>query len=418
MPAYEDIDPLLWNVYPVGKNLVVEALDRAISETVDIEFARLTENMAEEQREALLREARGEILLLGELQMPNYNDEMVAVVYAVAYHLQHTNLAYSVIGDMLNRRSHGEPILARAGKLHVVDFGCGTLAMQFGLTLAVADALERGEEIKSVHIDSMDTNKPMFTLGDKLWEKFTRIVNYDYKLRLNWVRDACNLVTHSLHHRIDTINPIEGAESWLSVIHAAYDENKSVIQRDLAEIYGSIQPAVGMVTCYGRHDQLQSIQDSFAARSDYPFDESIYALWQQTGKELPQRLHCPQGYEKLRLTEQNRKLQLIGNSNVSRRTANAVLNWTWDIWNFIYTLDSWQPVAAVVEGTDNSQSEVVKPPFRIGDGVSSRTHGNGIVREIDPIDDGWKAGVDFGEGKLRYFSGDLRALTPRPKESR
>lgn len=31
------------------------------------------------------------------------------------------------------------------GKLHVVDFGCGALAMQFGVALAAADAIRDGQ---------------------------------------------------------------------------------------------------------------------------------------------------------------------------------------------------------------------------------------------------------------------------------
>lgn len=43
-----------------------------------------------------------------------------------------------MIADMVNAKG----VLTDTGNLHVVDFGCGLLAMQFGVVLASADTSE------------------------------------------------------------------------------------------------------------------------------------------------------------------------------------------------------------------------------------------------------------------------------------
>ena len=42
--------------------------------------------------------------------------------------------------------------------------------MQFGLALAVADALECDERIAGVWLDAIDTGRPMMELGKRLWQ--------------------------------------------------------------------------------------------------------------------------------------------------------------------------------------------------------------------------------------------------------
>lgn len=54
-----------------------------------------------------------------------------------------------MIADMVGDKSD---VLTNAGKLHVVDFSCGALAMQFGIDLNAADAIRNGQMIDEIHI--------------------------------------------------------------------------------------------------------------------------------------------------------------------------------------------------------------------------------------------------------------------------
>ena len=44
--------------------------------------------------------------------------------------------------------------------------------MKFAVAWAVAEALENGEQISSVKVDSYDVNTPMLRIGISLWNEF------------------------------------------------------------------------------------------------------------------------------------------------------------------------------------------------------------------------------------------------------
>lgn len=312
---------------------VVNALDTAISETVEGEHCRLTRNMAERQKSDLFNEARRQVLSLRNLEMPEYDDEFVAMVYVAAYQLQHIHLTYSMVKDMQSRRNASTPAMVRTGNLQVVDFGCGALAMQFGVALAVADALEAGENITHVKVDSMDINRPMLFIGRKIWKKFVDIVERDKGGDLRWVRKACRRLQFRLHTRVGTIERVGDADSWLSAIHAVYEENEATVKRDLKSLYDGIAPVAGFMTCYAKHDQQDNQQYAAIAKRVSPFVGPKYDLRQRTGKELRRILFG----EAERTTEINRNWRLINDpTNDTRRTHKAVLDWTWDIALFEY----------------------------------------------------------------------------------
>ena len=95
-----------------------------------------------------------------------------------------------MITEMAKRRDPKRAVLTRKGKLHVVDFGCGTLAMQFGVALAAADALQRGQTLNSIKIDLIDSSQPMIDFGLKIWSRFKKEVENNE--RLADLSEACD----------------------------------------------------------------------------------------------------------------------------------------------------------------------------------------------------------------------------------
>ena len=150
-----------------------------------------------------LRQSEQNILQLRNgNDMPNYSDPMVVLWYAIQYQMRHINLAYTLIKD-----TTGNSGLTDAGRLHVADFGAGCLAMQFGLALAVADALESGQDIAGVWLDAIDTGRPIMELGKRLWQVLASEVGSRAGL----------LQCEDLSHRLYELFRPEGAPPYGSI---------------------------------------------------------------------------------------------------------------------------------------------------------------------------------------------------------
>ena len=116
---------------------------------------------------------------LRALRMPDYNNDILAAAYLLEYHPQHVGLAHAIVSQLVNSRGDGKLIVGDSSRLHVVDLAAGTLAMQFGVAIAVADALIRGELIEEVVVDSVDINPAMMKVGRIAWDKFVLNVQSD-----------------------------------------------------------------------------------------------------------------------------------------------------------------------------------------------------------------------------------------------
>ncbi len=336
----------------MDKRAVLDALDRAVYMTALAEYKRLTANRTENEAVLLRDQARFEAFKLNQTDMPDYDNEMVAVFYAAMYQLQHINLAYSVIKDFVNLGNYEEAITDPAGTLQVVDFGAGGLAMQFGLTLAVADALEAGQAVKAVYVDSIDLSLPMMFLGDKIWERFKEITGSGKNGRLRWVNEACQLVEHEFHDHVGTISVVKESNAWLSAIHAIYETTVIDVRNDLAEVYSRIQPVAGFITCYGNHEGQGKEGNTGLARIISPFTPSKFELRLLSGNP---RIQDAGGVRPLpmqfayyidsrwvrRVTRINEEWGLI-NSDGTMRTETSVLNWTWDTAVFAFKDNKYQ----------------------------------------------------------------------------
>ena len=213
------------------KQAVVVALDKALTNVAIREFNRLSYRLTREQVADRIRNALNSLRDLQAGNIPDYG-EWDALFYHW-YQPSQINLAYSMI----------KSTAAVSDKLRVMDFGCGVLAMQFGVVLAAADALEEMQSISEIRIDSLDTSQSMVNMGQKIWEQFKVELNKDFNLK--YVSLACEIISPQITLNLNNPSTTGVAsnsawanawqsECWVSALHTVYDNKR---QRDNVQVW-------------------------------------------------------------------------------------------------------------------------------------------------------------------------------------
>lgn len=156
----------------MDNELLFGALDRAITRVANNQYNGLSDKMSPTE---LGDKVHWSLNSLRELQRgnpPNYNDPWIALFYITWYQPKQIHLAHSLIEEQKTIRNTNSLLIDNSQSLHVIDFGCGALAMKFAVAWAVAEALENGEQFSSVKVDSYDVNTPMLRIGISLWNEF------------------------------------------------------------------------------------------------------------------------------------------------------------------------------------------------------------------------------------------------------
>lgn len=227
--------------------LATKVLDKAISEVFCNELNRLSLWLDPIQKTRKVEYALRQLKGLQAGIMPKY-DEWVALFYIGWYQGSQINLAYSIISKMIR---NGAPLNNR---LHIVDFGCGALAMQFGAALAVADAIRQGQAISTIRIDLIDDSAPMIAIGREIWVAFTRGLS-QYP-QLTHVSQSCGKIA-SQEVKATSVNKCPGI-CWISAIHAVYDENKENLKGDLSDIVNRLAPDIWFTSTHYHSKSLLS----------------------------------------------------------------------------------------------------------------------------------------------------------------
>ena len=233
------------------------ALEQSIMNVANAEYERLAQGMTADQRADRIGRALRSLSLLQTGGMPDYKEAWNVLFYMLWYQPKQVNLAYSIIRGVIEQRLDGNTFLNReSGRLHIVDFGCGSLAMQFAMALVVADALERGELIGAVHIDSMDSSQAMINLGQATWNEFQRLAREeplldDLSLSFETITSATYLV-----EPLPAIERDISRDCWLSAIHAVYDTNLGYVKEALKGYKDDLNPYLGFITSFRGKESL------------------------------------------------------------------------------------------------------------------------------------------------------------------
>ena len=153
-----------------------------------------------------------------------------------------------MIKAMTMQRDSEGAVLTPTGKLHVVDFGCGTLAMQFGIALAAANALQKGQCLTAIRIDLIDSSRAMIDMGLKIWDQFKEEIDKDQQLAK--LSKACELIHLKTLTGDEDPTIQQGSDSWLSAIHVVYADNKDKVKIGLERLSSKTDPDVGFVTSH------------------------------------------------------------------------------------------------------------------------------------------------------------------------
>jgi len=225
--------------------LTTEALDKAITKVVRDEFKRISKNSSAVETAQKVEYALDQLSKLQRGVMPKY-DEWIAPFYVSWYQPPQINLAYSMITDMVEEACDGA--LTPTGKLYVYDFGCGALAMQFGVALAAADALRKGQKLDSVYIASSDTSKAMISIGVKVWKQFKSEARKEPCL--SFLSQACEMIEAQIINGRPARKSSADEIRWLSAIHTAYKTNQEEVKSDLDLLRADLNPDIGFATSH------------------------------------------------------------------------------------------------------------------------------------------------------------------------
>lgn len=230
------------------------SLDRAIAKTADAEFKRLREGLSPEAIAGNIHTALVELRKLSgpEPEMPDYSKEWVPLLYTTWYQPRQANLAYSLIRKVMSRHE-GSLTRNTDGNLYVVDFGCGALATQISLTLAVAYALNKGQNINRVEVYGLDSSQPMIDMGERLWEGWgEEIIDANLRNAYNLVSSENAALPRDAASWISNRIPEDG-DHWLVALHVSYSENATEVKGCLEQIDGQLKTNVGIVTSNSDH---------------------------------------------------------------------------------------------------------------------------------------------------------------------
>ena len=243
---------------------VIEALDKAIARaglnalTTAMEKPPYSGMEPDARKQAVLAKSNALRESLGNLVSPDYADDVTAAAYLFTYQASHIGVAWAMVQEMARNRPRSNLLLVDSGKLHVVDFGCGALAMQFGVALAIAEAIEKGEKIDSVVIDGIDTSRPMQDIGMSVWQEFGKAV--DSGLRLEALSSAWRLIEYNCHDNYRSVQQIPDAEVWLSAMHAVYQSSKDEIKHIFGHFRKNATPTAVFATCWGTKHSTANVE--------------------------------------------------------------------------------------------------------------------------------------------------------------
>lgn len=309
---------------------LVEALDQAIAkaakDTLDEALGKPPYNRmtTDERTHVVRRQANAMRSALGGLRMPDYNEDITAAAYLLNYHPSHIGLAHAVVNQAVTSGSAGKLMANDTDRFHVVDLASGTLAMQFGIAIAVADALIRGEGISKVVVDSVDINPAMLKAGRMAWDNFVLNVQSDENLIA--LAESCQLIEPHRYVSYDAVPERDGV-CWMSCLHGIYDESSEAVRRALYALYGKHRPSFGLMTCWGTSADDQNV--NIAMRIS-PFRDGN---WQAHHYFLPRG----QEYD-IPFLFNNREPSADKTREVGRRS--GVLPQSWDIF--------WRPTDTAV----------------------------------------------------------------------
>ncbi len=238
---------------------IANTLNASINDVCEARLIQATKRLGEGPVLDKFHASEVSLKRLLESKLPDYSG-LDPVVYAIWYHACHVAMSYKIFRTLIDRTRF---LITDAGPSNVVrilDVGCGTHAGLFGLTLAVASAIERREDIPKFQFHSIDPCPDMPKLGRRLWSDFldktcrTRVSG----LIENALKRIRLTETKSSIHELDlqTTGAIGTRQNWLLAMHVVYDETIDELRETFRNLSGRFDPDIGVLTSHYANTEL------------------------------------------------------------------------------------------------------------------------------------------------------------------
>lgn len=255
----EQTDRVMVGAASVG--MIGDMVDRAVAKVAEQEFRRLSRALSEEEAVDHVHRALAELRKLREGSVPAYDCEWVALFYLTWYQARQINLVYS----LLVQRNVGLP-----RRLHVVDLGCGAMAVQFALAIFAATSGQAGTRISLTGIDS---SRQMIAIGVELWKCFRKMIREEVRgFRTPETIHLLDRVTTVISKEYRTFDSLDSyRRSYDECIRAEADRRAAAVRSTLPSYLV-------------RHRAIRAARDRLAAHFTY-WMTSIHAVY-----HFPQQL--------------------------------------------------------------------------------------------------------------------------------
>ena len=303
------------------------ALDRAVAVVAQEEFDSLRRGLRAAEVTAKIANAlRG----LGTLQNPSaappdYKDPWLALCYILWYQPGQTYLAYRLLSQLAQGR--------RFGILQVVDFGCGSLATEIALDIAlVTEAITASRPMQGgAYVDSLDVSPEMIRFGESISREM--LSNPDSPLADSDLISERNLVDPNT---LDFSDLAPDEDRWLTAFHTVYGPDASEVKRRLTMISDRVEPDWLLMTSHKSKSAALRRASPVAEAQSYP----IVLPSENEQRDLPSVTNISHVRQHIQSFASETKLPSESNADV-----NLVVNYMGGIPDWMQSIQSSMCVA-------------------------------------------------------------------------
>ncbi|MYD35749.1 MAG: hypothetical protein F4X20_01820 [Dehalococcoidia bacterium] len=237
---------------------VTKALDEAISKTARHWFEEHKSTVGDSRAAAGLIHGYQEIRKLVTGGMPVY-----------WYQAPHINMAYTTALQLLEQSALD---CSTDRPLHTYDFGCGALATQFGLSLAVTERVGSTTDSVDISIKSVDESVVMEAIGWRVWHEFRLEIGNKAKYpHLDVLRQVCESLVFNRSVQYT-------GETWVTAHHVVYQENHADVTKQLSELTRELNPQYVLMTTRSRKEDLLPQASALGMYTRYSFERVLTDL--------------------------------------------------------------------------------------------------------------------------------------------
>ncbi len=212
-----------------------DRLDQALVRVAQQEFDRLSRGHSQPELRKRVSEGLGSLGGLAFGTPADYDDPWVALLYLTWYFPRQVRLAADISASMFDSRRDGSQ------PLWILDYGCGTLATLFGLSLA----RDRRADRPPIGVLAIDPSEQMRRLGLVVWRTSPELVDN---------RILCAPRKEDFMKRLWS-QPTYSTETWFIAMHAIYEENQERLSSIVDEFQQKYSPTEMVLTCNSQHEK-------------------------------------------------------------------------------------------------------------------------------------------------------------------